>query len=229
MAPTIAVLAGRDPAHRYSLHRAYVDAVWAVDAVPIVLTPPPLDTPLDGFLDVITRCDGVLVTGGGDVDPTAYGEKPAAALMELDGLRDRSELAAVELAVALGRPVLGICRGIQLLTVAMGGTLHQDLSLAGYAHHWDEERQFEPVHAVSADPGTLASRALGGTSAVNSIHHQAVRDPGPELQATAWSADGVIEAVETQGALGVQWHPERLLLGDPRHLAGFAWLCETAA
>jgi putative glutamine amidotransferase len=80
------------------------------------------------------------------------------------------------------------------------------------------------VHAVQADSGTLASRALAGAVEVNSIHHQAVGDPGPELVATAWSADGVIEAVEGAGALGLQWHPERLLDFDRRHLAPFRWL-----
>ncbi|MDQ6696901.1 MAG: gamma-glutamyl-gamma-aminobutyrate hydrolase family protein [Actinomycetota bacterium] len=228
MALTVAVLVGREPAHRYSVHRAYVDAVWAVDAVPVVLPPPPLDGSLDGLREVVATCDALLLTGGGDVSPSAYGEEPAVPLMDLDATRDRAELAALEVTMALGHPVLGICRGIQVLAVALGATLHQDLTLAGYQNHWEEERQFEPVHSVSADPGSLASRALGGAARVNSIHHQAVHETGPALRATAWSADGVIEAVETDGALGVQWHPERLVRDDQRHLAAFAWLRETA-
>lgn len=233
MATTIAVLAGREPPHRYSVHHAYVDAVWAVDAAPVVVPPPPLETPLDRYLEVIAGCDAVLVAGGGDVNPLAYGEAPVAPLMDVDAARDRAEIAAVELVVALGRPLLGICRGVQLLAVALGGALHQDLALAGYDNHWEEERQFEPVHGVSAEAGSLASHALGGAHTVNSIHHQGVRDLGPALRATAWSGDGVIEAVEAVDAkgtlLGVQWHPERLLVADPRHLAAFIWLREQAA
>jgi putative glutamine amidotransferase len=115
------------------------------------------------------------------------------------------------------------------MTVALRGTLHQDLAAAGYRGHWDEARQHEPVHAVYSDDGTAARSALAGATEVNSIHHQAVRDPGPQLRATAWSADGVIEAVEGIGVLGVQWHPERLADHDARHLAPFIWLLENAA
>jgi putative glutamine amidotransferase len=227
---TVAILAGRQPEHRYSLQRGYVDAVWALGATPIMLTPPPADVPLDGFLEVVIGCDGLLISGGGDVDPRAYGEEPAVPLMELDPDRDRGEIAALHAARAAGRPVLGICRGVQLLAVALGGALHQDLAVAGFGtRHWEEERQHEPVHPIVADPGSLAARALGGTSTVNSIHHQAVRDPGSTLTATAWSDDGVIEAVEGDGLLGVQWHPERLAHLDARHLAPFAWLLEAAA
>jgi len=111
-----------------------------------------------------------------------------------------------------------------VLGVAFGGTLHQDLTAAGFSqHHWEEDRQYEPVHAIRAEPGSRAEGALADANKVNSIHHQAVRDPG-SLVATAWSDDGVIEAIEGDGVLGVQWHPERLLAYDACHLAAFAWL-----
>ncbi len=229
MPRTVAVLAGREPAHRYSLHRGYVDAVWAVGGVPLVFTPPPGEEDLDAFLSVVRHCDALLVSGGGDIDPRVYGETPAADLIDVDPARDRGEMAAVELFTALGRPVLGICRGSQLLAVALGGSLHQDLPRAGFAHHWDEDRQHEPVHTVTAQHASLAATALAGAERVNSIHHQAVRDPGPELVVTAWSDDGVIEAIEADGLLGVQWHPERMVGGDARHLAPFVWLCGAAA
>jgi putative glutamine amidotransferase len=105
----------------------------------------------------------------------------------------------------------------------MGGRLVTDLPDAGFEGHWQEARQCEPVHAVEAERGSLARAALGGARDVNSIHHQAVADPG-RLQVTACSADGVVEALEGPGILGVQWHPERLLATDPRHLAPFRWL-----
>jgi putative glutamine amidotransferase len=219
----IALLVGRDPAHRYSLHRGYVDAVWEVGGTPVVLTPPPAGA-LDRYLESVAGCDALVVTGGGDLDPARYGVTDAGPLMDVDPRRDMAEFAAVEVAVAAGAHVLGICRGIQLLAVAHGGTLHTDLPSAGYRGHWEEERQNEPVHPIHVDRGTAAAGALDGADVVNSIHHQAVLDPGPHLRATAYSDDGVIEAVESDQVLGLQWHPERLWTSDARHLAPFRWL-----
>jgi gamma-glutamyl-gamma-aminobutyrate hydrolase PuuD len=223
---TVALLIGREPAHRYSVHRAYADAVWAVGAVPILLPPPPSATAgeVERLVDAALECDAVCVTGGGDVDPAHYGEDHAPGLMDIDPLRDAVELALVPAALERGTPVLGICRGIQVVAVALGGALHQDLTRAGFGGHWEEERQHEPVHVVEADVGSVAERALGGARTVNSIHHQAVSSPGPVLRASAWSGDGVIEAVEARAVLGVQWHPERLVAADARHLAPFRWL-----
>jgi putative glutamine amidotransferase len=223
---TIAVLIGRQPVERYSVHRGYVDALWAVGAVPL-LVPAGAGASLDRCLDVVAGVDALLMTGGGDVDPAAYGEQAGALVQEVDADRDRVEIAMVLAARRRGIPVLGICRGIQLLAAALGGTLVADLPSAGFDGHWEEAEQCQPVHSVDADAGSLASMALAGAIEVNSIHHQAVADPGPELTATAWGADGVIEAVEDDGALGVQWHPERLLDFDRRHLAPFRWLVST--
>jgi putative glutamine amidotransferase len=229
-APTVALLIGREPDLRYSLHRGYTDAVWAAGGVPVVLTPPPMDVPIDAFAEHVSRCDALLLTGGGDVDPGAYGEQPRVELMGVDPSRDRAELAATHAAVAAGLPVLGICRGIQLLAVALGGRLHQDLASDGFTgHHWEEERQHETVHTVEVVAGSAAASLVPADRLVNSIHHQAVRDPGPSLVVTARSEDGVTEAVEGEHALGLQWHPERLFTTDPRHLAPFAWLVERAA
>jgi putative glutamine amidotransferase len=220
--PVVAVLVGREPAERFSIHRGYVDALVAVGAVPL-LVPTGAGEPDDALLDVVSNADALLVSGGGDVDPTVYGEVPSDLLMHVDRARDRDELASVQAAHAAGRRVLGVCRGAQLLAVGFGGALHQDLRAAGFQHHWAEDRQYEPVHAVEPEAGSLAEDVLAGAAKVNSIHHQAVRDPGT-LRATAWSDDGVIEAVEGHGLLGIQWHPERLLAFDDRHLAAFRWL-----
>jgi putative glutamine amidotransferase len=219
----VAVLIGRQPIERYSVHRGYVDAVWAVDAVP-VLVPAGPGADLERCTEMLHRADAVLVTGGGDVAPALYGEPAGDLVMEVDPERDRVEVALVHAARRHGLPILGICRGIQLMAAALGGSLVEDLPTAGHAGHWEEEKQYQPVHTVEADTGTLASAALAGAIEVNSIHHQAVADPGPELSASAWSSDGVIEAIEGEGALGVQWHPERLLDFDRRHLAPFRWL-----
>jgi putative glutamine amidotransferase len=219
----VAVLAGREPAARYSLHRGYVDAVWAAGATPVVVVPGPPDDPERG-LAALAGAGAVLLSGGGDVHPSCYGAAPDAELMDLDPDRDAFEHAAVHWALGSGRRVLGICRGAQLLNVALGGDLVQDLPSAGLTGHWQLESQDRPVHGVVATPGTAAHDALGGATEVNSIHHQAVRTPGAGLTATAWSPDGVIEAVEGDGVLGVQWHPERLAAEDARHLAPFRWL-----
>ena len=220
----VAVLIGREPELRYSVHRAYADAIWAVGATPVLLVPPSSPSALDQLVSVALDCDAVCLSGGGDVDPASYGAEALPDLMDIDPARDQAEMAVVRGARSAGKSVLGICRGIQVMASALGGSLHQDLPRAGFVGHWEEARQYEPVHRVTADPATLALTALGGTDVVNSIHHQAVRDPGPTLRATAWSADGVIEAVEADGLLGVQWHPERLFAGDDRHLAAFRWL-----
>jgi putative glutamine amidotransferase len=228
--PTIALLVGREPELRYSLHRGYVDAVWAAGAMPVVLAPPPEGEPLDRFVEFVASCAGLVLTGGGDIDPSAYGEAANVELMSVDPQRDVAELAATQAALGAGLPVLGICRGIQLLAVASGGALHQDLTTSGFAgHHWEEERQNETVHLVEVDADSVAASVVPADRRVNSIHHQGVKAVGADLAVTARSEDGVVEAVEGDRVLGVQWHPERLFTTDPRHLAPFAWFVEHAA
>lgn len=224
MGPRIALLIGLQPAERLSVHRGYVDAVWEVGAVPVVFGPARGKAQLDRYLEEVTACDAVCVSGGGDIDPVSYGEHSEAALMEVDADRDISEMAAIEAAAHAGLPLLGICRGIQVLAVASGGSLVQDLPAAGFENHWQEDRQYEAVHPIEAEAGSAAAQVLAGAAEVNSIHHQAVATFGPDLVATAWAPDGVVEAVEGPGVLGVQWHPERLFSSDPRHLAPFRWL-----
>lgn len=223
-APLVALVIGREPEHRYSVHRGYVDAVAAAGGVPVVLPSTSADGAHERTIEVIARSDALLLTGGGDVDPGRYGEPAAPEVYDVDVTRDVLEVDAFHTARAAGIRVLGICRGIQLIAVACGGSLHQHLPRAGFEHHWDIEQQYEPVHEVLAKPGSTAERVLAGCAKVNSIHHQAVADPGAELRATAWSDDGVIEAVEAENVLGLQWHPERLFDTDDRHLAAFHWL-----
>lgn len=221
--PVVAIVAGRYPDDRYSSHRGYIDAVLAVGGVPLIVPAGP-GAPPERYAGLLEGVRALVLTGGGDVEPAVYGGGGHPAVMEVDPDRDTVDLYLARAAIARGIPVLGICRGMQLLTVALGGTLVADLPSAGHTGHWQEDLQYEPVHAVSADAGTLAAAALAGAEVVNSIHHQAVADPGPQVRATAWSPDGVIEAVEADGVLGVQWHPERLLGHDDRHLAPFRWV-----
>lgn len=222
-APVVAIVIGREPDHRYSMFRGYADAVAAVGGVPVMLVAAP--DAVDHVLDFIATTDALLLTGGGDVSPQRYGTEPLDEVAGIDAERDELELAAYAVVRERGHKVLGICRGIQLLAVAAGGSLHQHLPAVGYDGHWDAEREFEPSHPIVFDVGTLAARAAAGATKLNSIHHQGVRDPG-SLRATGWAEDGLIEAIESEGVLGIQWHPERLLDFDPRHLEPFRWLVE---
>lgn len=216
--PAVAVVAGRSPIDRYSLHEGYVAAVAAAGATPVIIPAGPALEP-GWAIDVIERCAGVIFTGGGDL---ALGD--TRGLQDPDPSRDEVDLALALWAIESGKRVLGICRGAQLLAVATGGTLVPDLPSAGHDGHWMEDRPYEPVHDVKAEPGSHTAEVLGSLTAVNSIHHQAVSQPGGLLCPSAWAPDGVIEAIEAPGVLGLQWHPERMVANDPRHLAPFAWV-----
>ena len=223
--PTVAVLIGAEPAHRHSVHRAYADAVWASGATPLLI-PAPRAGECERLVQAALACDAVMLTGGGDVDPSIYGEKSHPSVMAMDSDRDAADIATAMAARQIGRPVLGICRGIQVLAVAFGGRLCQHLPDAGFNGHWDEDRQYEPVHRVHAENGSMAAQVLPADGRVNSIHHQGVLDGG-ELRATAWCDDGLIEALEGERILGVQWHPERLFAANGGSLDAFRWLTQS--
>jgi len=225
-APVVGLLVGRAPAERYSMHRGYVSSISASGGTSVLL-PAGSDADPYALCAVVDRCHSIVLTGGGDIDPHHYGEPDLVApdvLMEVDPARDIVEIVVVQYALAQGKRVLGVCRGAQLLAVMGGGTLISDLKEKGLDGHWEEEKQYEPVHAVESECNSLAARILGSVDRVNSIHHQSIADPGQTMRATAWSPDGVVEAVEGPGLLGVQWHPERLTASDPGHLAPFQWV-----
>jgi len=194
----------------FSLPAAYVDAVRAGGGVPILL-PPGEERPED----LLDGLHGVLFGGGGDLDPDLFGGPRHASVYGVDRERDAFELALVREGLARDRPTLAICRGQQVLNVATGGTLIQDIasSVAGADDHDPERERWELSHEVRLLPGSRLRQVLGEDSvAVNSFHHQAVKDLGQGLVASAWSvADGVIEGIESpthRFVLGVQWHPE---------------------
>ena len=153
--------------------------------------------------------DGLLLTGGGDVEPWRYGQEDRGSLL-LDPARDRAELALVQAYLAAGKPILGICRGMQVLNVALGGTLIQDLGEEGNVFH--RRIEADKVHPVHAQEGSLLHTLYGPLFHVNSAHHQAADMPGTGMVITAHSESGVAEALELPGkpVLGVQFHPERM-------------------
>ena len=203
-----------DGAARSGVNAAYLASVIAAGGVPLVLSP--LIGP-DHAATALEGLDGLLLTGGEDVDPSLYGAAPSPHLGAVSRERDLFELALFAAARERQMPVLGICRGIQLINVAASGTLWQDLPTErpGEVNHNPATPRATAVHGIRVLPGSRAADALGRLEFdANSFHHQAVRDLGRGLVATAWSADGLVEAVElAEGdgwVLAVQWHPEEM-------------------
>ena len=188
---------------------SYVTAVREAGGVAVLL-PPGEDDPL-AVLDAV---DGIVLAGGGDIDPAEYGEAAHPATDEIRPDRDAQELALGRAALERDIPVLGICRGMQVLTVAAGGRLEQHLPDAvGHTDHSGKDGQY-PRHAVRLDPDSLAGRLLGEAADVPSYHHQGVTSAG-SLRVSGWAHDDTIEAVEAPAGsslrfcLGVLWHPEQ--------------------
>ena len=188
------------------LPAAYVQQVAAAGGIPVLLPP------LQSVAEAVSRLDGLILTGGGDVAPGRYGESPHPRTTRVSEPRDAAELELLGAALDAQLPVLGICRGMQLLNVARGGTLRQHLP-EGSGHA--PEPGTYGSHPVRVAPGTRLASVLGDGAGVNvpTAHHQAVETLGDGLVATAWAPDGIVEAVELGGAgssfvVAVQWHPE---------------------
>lgn len=222
--------------HSWVMNRRYYHAVTAVGAVPWMV--PLLHDDLDTLREIYERLDGLLIAGGVDVHPSRFDEAPTPELGRTDEARDIVELQMVRWALEEGMPVFGLCRGLQVLNVVRGGSLHQDIAAqvpgaakhdyfptAGYARDYH-------AHTVTVPPWSILHSVYGATTfPVNSMHHQAIARLGEGLLASAHSPDGLIEAVETPGehwVLGVQWHPEMFEETDPRTKALFRAFIEAA-
>ena len=191
----------------------YFRSIEAAGGTPVVI--PPRRKPDASLISLIDRIDGLLLSGGADINPILMGEDPVPALHGINNERDAFELALTRLAYNRQVPMLGICRGIQVLAAALGGTVMQDIATAMphstlVKHSQDADRGVA-THFVTAEADSVVGRLLGTRFAVNSFHHQAVGEPGPHFRVTARSADGVVEAIEStdmKSIIGVQWHPE---------------------
>jgi len=212
---------------KMTLHERYYMQVRRAGGIPLAIPPLSDSTTIMRTLDAI---DGLLLTGGGDVNPLWSGCQPSPQLRSINAQRDLPELLITRLAANKQIPIFGICRGMQVLTLALGGTVAQDISQrAGIIKHSQDADRAECTHSVSIDPDSELHYTLTEeTIYVNSFHHQAVEDLGKELRIAATAPDGVIEAVESnchKSLLGVQWHPE-WLGGDGLPL--FRWLVKEA-
>ncbi len=215
-------------AHYFQFNGNYPAALAASGALPIVI---PLGLPEDALHAIFEQLDGLCLPGGGDVDPAYYAEERHAALGTVDAPRDATELTLARWALAADLPVLGICRGIQLLNVAAGGSLYQDLpaQLPGAGRHdfkLAESPWERPVHRVRMVEDSLLAAIFGTDELMtNSFHHQAVKQPGDGFLAVAWADDEVVEGIENRSrrfAVGVQWHPEGMYRTDHRSCKLFA-------
>jgi len=214
---TVAVTASIRPegdTRRVRLTAAYVTALERAGLIPLIV--PPLSS-AEAAASVLDSVAGLVLTGGEDVDPARYGEKRHEKVVSVNAARDATEAALVEEARARGTPVLAICRGIQILNVALGGSLVQDIptQCETTIDHDDEGARTSRSHEVSIEPGSLIARAVGTEHCtVNSFHHQSVKRVADGMRVTARSPDGIIEGIESTDedwwAMGVQWHPEEM-------------------
>jgi len=203
-----------------AITEAYTQSISKSGASPVLI---PLGLPEEQLLDIISRVDGILFAGGGDIHPNAYGSQMHPLVAEVDADRDRVEIFLAQQIIEQKMPFLGICRGIQLLNVAMGGTLWEDLEdqrPGSFRHsYFPEYPRKYLAHPVDIEPDSkLASILQKHNIMVNSLHHQGIRQLAPGLKPIATAPDGLVEAAEIPGypfGVAVQWHPE--------------WLPDTAA
>lgn len=209
--------------HGYASGALYADAITRAGGVPVVL--PPIPDLVPRIAGLLGRLDGIVLHGGGDIEPERYGQsRDTESLYGMNAAHDEVELALVRCAVELDKPMLAICRGLQVLNVALGGTLHQDIGTTSHT------KQF---HAVELSAGSLTARAMGSTTAnaCHSYHHQAIDRVADGLVVTGHAPDGTIEGVERPGSrwlVAVQWHPEDSAVDDPQQQGLFDELVRRA-
>lgn len=223
--PLIGVPTGREESQRffglplYIMNQTYVRMLEYLGALPVLI---PLQMSEATLYGIFERLDGLLLPGGEDMDPSMYHAERHPQLGATDQERDRTELLLTEWALAMGMPVLGVCRGIQVMNVACGGTLYQDLhsqrpDFAKHDYFPPNYERFRISHSVQIEADSRLAHALGTMHEVNSMHHQGIERLGNGLRAVAVAEDGLVEAVEAPElpfAVGVQWHPEELVCTD---------------
>lgn len=231
--PVGGTLRGREGQSFTLVSEDYVEAIRRAGGLPVAL---PLVRDEALIRAYVTRLDGLVLAGGEDVDPWTYGQEPGPHLGRVDPERDRFELALADHALQAGLPLLAVCRGMQLVNVLLGGTLHQDLSDrpgTSLAHNLRQGPRWYRVHPVSLAPGSILAELYGKEVILtNSFHHQTIDRLGRGLAVIGTAPDGVIEAVvmpDRPEFLAVQWHPEMVAAGDEEGLVPFRWLVVEAS
>ena len=218
---------------RYAVGSLYTRALELAGGAPIAI---PLQLGEETLGDIFARLDGLLLAGGADVHPSEFGEEVAPYCGDIDRARDAVELQLLRWAIDQKMPILGICRGIQMLNVAAGGTLYQDIRAQVHGAlphaHVPGEPYNRLTHTIEVDPQSRLARALGATRIeVNSLHHQSIKQVAPGWRVVARAPDGIAEGIESLNghfALGVQFHPEWLIDDDARMMRLFQELVNAA-
>lgn len=222
------------PLELFGLMPSYIRAVVAAGGLPVMI---PLGLDEEDLCAIFQRVDGLLIPGGGDIEPERYGGQLHPTVYGIDKDRDRVEFFLAQQAVQQDKPLLAICRGLQVFNVALGGSLWEDVhslmpASMRHAYYLTHPRNYL-AHTVQLAPNSVLRQQLAGqeTSWVNSLHHQGINHLAGELTPVATATDGLIEGVEVSGhryAVGVQWHPENLIDDDPVMLGLFTGLMEAA-
>ncbi|MDG0032077.1 gamma-glutamyl-gamma-aminobutyrate hydrolase family protein [Priestia sp. Y58] len=204
---------GRFPGYKRAyVNNDYIESTALSGGVPFVL---PVLEDEEMIKAQAESIDGLILSGGQDVNPLLYGEEPTTKTGSPFLARDQSEQLLLKHVIDHGKPVLAICRGLQILNVAYGGTLYQDMSdiKESFIKHDQYNNTSDPSHSIMIKDGTRLHDLYGNQALINSFHHQAIKDVAPGFEVSAWAKDGVIEAIEKQGnqfVVGVQWHPEMM-------------------
>lgn len=226
--PKIAVTCSfKEKSGYHKIRRSYVEALANSGGIPYVL-PHFSDSSLQAE-EILRDVDGLVLSGGTDVDPKWFDQEPRYNLLEIVPQRDSLEIELAREARKVGLPILGICRGLQVINIAAGGEIYQDIEnqVENTLRHSQDAPRWHPTHSIGVRSGSLLGKVLGEENiSVNSFHHQSVQEVADGFQICATSSDGIIEAIEQEGGyqLGVQWHPESMWKKHPIHQKLFEWL-----
>lgn len=211
----------------------YIRAVERAGGVPVLL---PIVGNIDNVWEFVTKLDGILFTGGADIDPALYGEEPIFGLGTVDTLRDGYEYKLLTRVLdETSIPILGVCRGFQLINIALGGTLYQDIKTQrpeSMNHSLGIYPKYYPAHMLTVDEGSWLHEIFGSEIGSNSLHHQAAKDLGTGLKPVMYASDGLIEGFELEGErflAAVQWHPEMMLDVHEKYLGYFTKFVEVCS